>query len=95
MYQIYRNNRPYGSAHTDREFLELGVKKLRAKYPLWKWEVRELKKIWIVEYAYDKTIHSKSFESKDEAIAYKNGLPENWYKYMYRVDDIWGDMDGE
>ncbi len=93
LYQIYRNGRKYGSGHSDREFLELAVKKLRSKYPLWKWEVRELGKVWIVEYAWDREITTKVFRTEVEAKAYKDDLPENWYKYMYRTNDIWGYLD--
>lgn len=93
VYQIYRNGKRYGSDHSDKAYLECGVEKLRTQYPNDTWEVKELGKVWIVEYAYDREIRSEVFRTEEEAKAYKDDLPEEWYKYMYRANDIWGYLD--
>lgn len=92
-YQIYRNGYRFGSDHHNKKFLERGAEKLRAKYPKDTWEVRELGKVWIVEYVWDCKIATNVFKTEAEAKAYKDDLPEEWYKFMYRTIDTWGYLD--
>ena len=93
-YQIYRNGQKYGSEHSSKDFLEGMAFQLRIRYPFDAWVVRELGqevgKVWIVEYGWDRDVYRKIFKTESEAIEYKEDLPDNWYKYMYKADDIYG-----
>lgn len=46
--------------------------------------------VWMVETAWSGgNIYSKLFLTEDEAKAYYDKQPENWYRKMYRTRDIW------
>ena len=46
--------------------------------------------VWMVETAFSGgNIHYNLFLTEDEAKAYCDSKPENWYRKMYRTRDIW------
>lgn len=45
--------------------------------------------VWCVDYGWDSSIHSDLYLTDEEAKERYDGLPSDWYRKMYMVEDIW------